>query len=62
MKACPAQGKRHIIRTWHGYIVVVFTFGYRQSLHGRELMASGGVRDLQGADGLVAGDDLPVGG
>ena len=38
------------------------TFRYGQSLHGRELVAAGGVGDLQGADGLVAGDDLPAGG
>ena len=37
------------------------TLRYGQSLHGRKLVAAGGVGDLQGADGLVAGDHLPAG-
>ena len=36
-------------------------FGDGQPLHGRELVAARGVRDLQGADALVTADDLPVG-
>jgi len=36
-------------------------FRYGKSLHGGELVTARSVCDLQGADGLVAGDDLPVG-
>lgn len=35
--------------------------GDGEALHGRELVAPRGVGDLQGADALVAADDLPVG-
>ena len=35
-------------------------FGDGEPLHGRELVAARGVRDLQSADALVTADDLPV--
>lgn len=37
------------------------TFRDGQALHGRELVAPGGVRDLEGAHALVAADHLTVG-
>lgn len=36
-------------------------FGDGEALHGRELVAAGGVGDLQGAHALVAADHLAVG-
>ena len=40
--------------------LLLLTFGYGESLHGGELVAPGGVGDLQGADRLVAADHLPA--
>ncbi len=35
------------------------TFRYGEALHGGELVAAGGVCDLEGAHGLVAADHFP---
>ena len=43
-----------------GILLVLLTLGYGEPLHGGELVAPGGVGDLQGADRLVAADHLPA--